>query len=94
MRRSLFVISFSVFSTFCFSQTKNIIESEQLWLAYFNQTRFTERSGLWVDLHLRMTDDFAERMSQDLLRVGYVYYLHDHVRLTAGYAFSTIFQGR
>jgi hypothetical protein len=75
------------------AQTKNIIESEQLWLAYFNQTRFTNRSGLWFDGHLRFTDDFAERMSQDIIRLAYVYYLSDNVRLSAGHAYITNFSG-
>jgi len=76
-----------------FSQTKNIIVSEQTWLAYFNQTRLTKKSGLWLDVHFRFTDDFAERMSQDIFRLGYVYYLHDNVRLAAGYAYVTNFSG-
>jgi predicted porin len=74
-------------------QQKNITVSEQTWLAYFNQTRFTNRSGIWFDGHLRFTDDFAERMSQDILRLAYVYYLHDNVRLAAGYAYITNYSG-
>jgi hypothetical protein len=76
-----------------FTQDKNVITSEQTWLAYFNQTRLTNKSGLWLDVHFRFTDDFAERMSQDIFRLGYVYYLHDNVRLSAGYAFTTLFSG-
>ncbi|MBL7843608.1 MAG: DUF2490 domain-containing protein [Cyclobacteriaceae bacterium] len=81
-------LAFSVFA-----QTKNIVTSEQTWLGYFNQTRLTNKSGLWLDLHARLTDDFAERMSQDIVRLGYVYYLHDNVRLAAGYAYITNFSG-
>lgn len=75
------------------AQVKNIITNEQVWLGYFNQTRFTNRSGLWFDGHLRLTGGFAERMSQDIARLGYVYYLHDNVRLAAGYGFITNFSG-
>jgi hypothetical protein len=74
-------------------QQKNIVTTEQTWLAYFNQTRFTNRSGLWFDAHARLTDDFAERMSQDIIRLGYVYYLQDNVRLTGGYAYITNYSG-
>lgn len=76
-----------------FAQTKSIVTTEQTWLGYFNQTRLTNKSGLWLDVHARLTDDFAERMSQDIARMGYVYYLHDNVRLTAGYAYITNFSG-
>jgi len=93
VRSILFLGIFLLFSETGFSQTKNIIVSEQTWLAYFNQTRLTNRSGIWLDVHFRFTDDFAERMSQDIFRLGYVYYLHNNVRLTAGYAYVTNFSG-
>jgi len=93
VRSILFFGIFLLFADIGFSQTKNIIVSEQTWLAYFNQTRFTNRSGIWLDVHFRFTDDFAERMSQDIFRLGYTYYVHDNVRLTAGYAFTTLFSG-
>ncbi len=71
------------------SQTKQVDTREQLWLGFFNQTRFTKRSGLWVDLHLRQTDHFVNRSSISIGRIGYTYYLSDQTRLTAGYAYAT-----
>src|SRR5688572_14558928 len=64
---------------------------EQTWLGYFNQTRFTNKSGLWVDLHCRLTGDFFDERSVNIARVGYIYYLSDQVRLTAGYAYARHF---
>jgi long-subunit fatty acid transport protein len=64
---------------------------EQTWLGYFNQTRFTNKSGLWVDLHYRLTGDFFDERSVNIARVGYIYYLSDQVRLTAGYAYARHF---
>ncbi|MBX2947011.1 MAG: DUF2490 domain-containing protein [Cyclobacteriaceae bacterium] len=93
MLRFIFVNTVFALAFSAFAQTKNIVTSEQTWLAYLNQTRLTHRSGIWLDLHARLTDDFAERMSQDIVRLGYVYYLHDNVRLTAGYAYITNFSG-
>jgi long-subunit fatty acid transport protein len=71
------------------AQTKKSETREQTWFGYFNQTRFTKRSGIWVDLHLRLTSNFVEQANLNILRFGYVYYLSDQVRVTAGYAYVT-----
>lgn len=61
---------------------------EQVWLGYFNQTRFTERSGLWVDLQLRL-NDYLNQKSLSIARIGYTYFCSDQLRLTAGYGLIT-----
>lgn len=68
-----------------FSQ-KHIQKQEQVWGAYFNQTRFSNKWGLWLDAQLRTKDDFFKDFSQLLVRSGITYYVNDNVRLTAGYA--------
>jgi hypothetical protein len=59
---------------------------EQVWTAYFNQTRFSNKWGMWLDVQIRTKDDFFNQFSQLLARPGIIYYLNDNVRLTAGYA--------
>ncbi len=72
-----------------FAQTKEFETREQTWFGYFNQTRFTKRSGIWLDLHLRFTNNFIEQTNLSIIRAGYTYYLSDQVRLTAGYGYMT-----
>jgi hypothetical protein len=67
---------------------KQIEVREQTWLAYFNQTRFTEKSGLWLDVHHRLTGDFFNKPSITIVRFGYIYYITDHVRLGVGDTFA------
>lgn len=67
---------------------KKIDTREQIWTGYFNQTRFTDRSGMWVDLQLR-TNDYFDQKSLRILRLGYTYYVSDPLRLTAGYGYIT-----
>jgi hypothetical protein len=85
----LFLLGFIITHSCLLAQTpkKDIHETGQAWLGYFNQTRFTNKWGIWLDLHARRTDLF-DRMSTLLVRPGITYYLNDHVRLTAGYAFA------
>jgi hypothetical protein len=64
---------------------------EQTWVGYFNQTRLTNRSGVWVDLHFRGTDNFLQAKSIAIARAAYIYYLSDNVRLMAGYAYAPRF---
>ena len=70
---------------------KHIEVREQTWVGYFNQSRFTDRSGIWVDLHYRLTDDFIRERTIAIARFAYLYYLSDNVRLMAGYAFAPRF---
>ena len=80
----------------CFSfevlaQNKRTSSEQQVWLAYFNQTRFSRHWGTWVDLHLRTKEDYFTNFSQSIFRVGLTYYLTDDAKLTAGYAFVNHF---
>jgi hypothetical protein len=70
-----------------FSQTKQTEHVQQTWLAYSNQTRFSNKWGIWADFHLRTKDDFVKDLSQSIARVGLIYYLNDDTKLTAGYAY-------
>lgn len=73
---------------------KHIHEREQLWLGYFNQTRFSDKWGMWTDVHWRMTDNFADRPFQLLIRPAVTYYIKDNLRLNVGYAFVHHFPGK
>jgi hypothetical protein len=82
----LFACSFSL----VFSQTnKKTTEVTQIWLGYFNQTRLSNKLGLWGDFGLRTKENFVDNFSQSLARVGLTYYLNDVTKLTAGYGYIT-----
>lgn len=87
MVRSLFLV------IICFSflqlpaQTKQTQHLKQIWLGYFNQTRLTNKLGIWTDLNLRTKDDFVNKFSVSILRLGLTYYANDVTKLTAGYAY-------
>jgi len=66
---------------------------QQVWLAYFNQTRFSNKWGMWADLQLRTKDDFVDSLSQAIIRAGITYYVNDNAKLTVGYAFVNHFPG-
>ena len=91
MKKTITSLTLILFSILAFSQDKEFETREMTWLGYFNQTRFTDRSGLWVDLHLRLNDDFVKEVHTTIARVAYIYYLNDHSKLMAGYAHQTLY---
>jgi hypothetical protein len=73
------------------AQNKIQTSVEQVWLGYFNQTRFSNSWGLWAEAHLRTKEDFVNNLSQGLVRLGLTYYLNNDAKLTAGYAYVNHF---
>ncbi len=70
-----------------FGQEKQTKDIGQVWLAYLNQTRFSNKWGAWTDLHLRTADDMVKDFSQGIIRLGITYYINNTTKLTAGYAY-------
>lgn len=85
--RFLITVSALFFATLPLSAQKTVTEEEKLWLGLFNQTRFSDKWGLWADFHFRLRDNFVGDAAQFIGRVGPMYYLTEDVRLTAAYAY-------
>lgn len=66
-------------------------DEEQIWMAYFNQTRLSDKWGLWGDFHFRTTHNFVNEASKGLVRLGATYYINDDLKFTNGYAFINHF---
>lgn len=68
-------------------QPKQVETSHQAWMAWFHQTRLSDRSGTWLDVQHRRAGDFIERPTVSLVRGGYSYYFSDLVSAQVGYAY-------
>lgn len=87
-----YLLLLTVLSVSCLqgtAQTKQTEHFGQTWLGYFNQTRFSDKWGLWADLHLRTKEGMVNGLAQSILRFGLTRYLNDDTKLTAGYAYIT-----
>lgn len=87
----LLVLCCCFLTTICFAQQKTVETENQVWFAYFNQMRLSEKWGIWTDLHLRTKEDFVHDFSIGIVRVGLMYYLRDQTRITAGYGYINHF---
>lgn len=96
-RVSLIILTISLFMAHAVvAQTtgKEVHHREQLWLGYFNQTRLTNKFGLWVDIHYRQTDHFVDRPFQFMFRPAVTYFIKDNLRFNLGYAFVNHFPAK
>lgn len=87
---------FITISSTAFAYGQNVKSTEhlqQLWFGYFNQARFSNRWGSWIDLQLRTKENFTNELSQSILRFGLIYYVTDATKLTVGYAYVNNFPG-
>ncbi|MCC6725837.1 MAG: DUF2490 domain-containing protein [Saprospiraceae bacterium] len=90
MKKLLCIAVATLFATTFFAQ-KQVQHDAQTWFGYMNQTRLTDKWGLWLDLHLRTKEDFVNDFSAGIIRLGLTYYLNDDAKLTAGYCFVNFF---
>lgn len=93
--KRIIVLSGLLFQLFftSFGQTKRTEHLEQVWLAYINQVRLSEKWGVGVDLHLRSKDDFLSGLSVGIIRGGLTHYLTENLRFTVAYAYVNIYPG-
>ena len=82
------------FSLLAQAPEKHIHSREQLWLGYFNQTRFSNKWGMWLDVHYRTTDNFIDRPFQFLIRSAATYFIKDNLRVNVGYVIAEHFPAK
>jgi len=75
------------------AQTKQTEKINQVWLGYCNQTRLSNKWGIWGDFHLRTKENFVDNFSVSILRLGVTYYINDATKFTLGYAYVTAYPG-
>lgn len=85
--KNLYTFLLILLGTAAWAQERQVNHDEQLWMGYFNQTRFTDRWGMWADVHFRAKEGFVSEPSRFIGRLGLTYYIGDELKLTNGYAF-------
>lgn len=89
MLRFLVILVALNFSAAVLAQEKDKEFRQQVWTAYFNQTRLSDKWGLWADVHFRFTDNFTDRLGLSIFRIAPVYYITDQTRISSGYGYIT-----
>lgn len=84
---------FFLFPLLVQAQVKERQHAGQTWIGYNNQTRISDKWGVWTDGQLRTRKDFIHDLSQSIIRAGLTYYVNEATWLTAGYAYVTDYPG-
>lgn len=88
---SILALLFMTFVSNGQTPDKQVHSREQTWFGYFNQTRFTNKLGMWVDVHYRLTDNFVNRPFLFMVRPALTYFIKDNLRVNLGYTFVSHF---
>lgn len=72
---------------------KQVMPLQQIWAGYVQQTRLTDKWGLWADANIRTRDHFTNDFSTSIARIGVSYFLSENASVTAGYAYGHYFAG-
>ncbi|WP_394992255.1 DUF2490 domain-containing protein [Emticicia sp.] len=92
MKKTLLFLLFNLVVFTVISQNSRIVQDEeQFWTGYFNQTRLSDKWGIWLDVNLRTTEHFVKKPSKAIGRLGLMYYLNDDLKFTNAYAFINHF---
>ncbi|MBC7901840.1 MAG: DUF2490 domain-containing protein, partial [Gemmatimonadaceae bacterium] len=93
MKKGIFIfLILAVFSPDTFAQPAKAKTSvNQIWGGYFNQTRLSDKWGIWAEAQLRTKEELVTDLSVGIARLGLTYYVNDASKLTAGYAFVNFF---
>ena len=74
---SLFILC-SIFSN---AQTRQVQYGQQSWLDYLNQNRYSKRWGSWIDLQLKLTDNYFNTTLATETTLGATYYTKKKIRI-------------
>jgi hypothetical protein len=84
--KNFFTIVLLFFVTVSVAQ-KTYTYTDQVWLNYFNQTRISNKWGLWLDASIRTKNQLVHQFSQGIVRGGVTRIVNENWRFTAGYAY-------
>jgi len=92
MKPSLLIfILLSVFSGPVLGQQKQVVHYNQLWYAYNNNTRLTDRWGIWMDIQNKDKSEFVHNFDVKENTLGGIYYLKNKMKLTGAFTYIQSF---
>lgn len=81
----LFLFFFMVTPRILFGQQKNVVNGNQQWFQYYNQTKINDKWTLLFDGGYRWTDGFQES-SQYIVRAAIGYNINSDIQISSGLA--------
>jgi hypothetical protein len=63
------------------AQTRQVQYGQQSWLDYLNQNRYSKQWGSWIDLQLKLTDNYYKSELATETALGATYYTKNNLKL-------------
>jgi len=63
------------------AQTKQVQYGQQSWLDYLNQNRYSKNWGSWLDLQLKLTDNYYKSVYATESTLGATYYTKNNLKI-------------
>lgn len=87
MRHFIILCWISLFSKPLLAQQKQVVHYNQLWYAYNNNTRLTDRWGIWMDIQNKDKSEFVHNFDVKENTLGAIYYLKNKMRVTSAFTY-------
>lgn len=73
------------------TQNQQVQHLQQTWASYFNQSRLSNKWGVWDELQVKTLTHFTNQFSNTEATIGGIYYLNNNVKLVDGYTLVTTY---
>ena len=67
------------------AQTKQVQTANQIWIAYNNTSRVSEKWGIWADYQVKTKDAFFNNTDLVEKTIGVIYYHNEIIKLTSAF---------
>ena len=69
------------------AQTKQVQSFNQTWYAYNNNTRLTNKWGIWFDIQNKTKENYFKNFDVKENTLGAIYYINDRTKLTSAFTY-------
>lgn len=76
-----FILPFLLGPLFLNAQARQVQYGQQSWLDYLNQNRYSKKWGSWIDLQLKLTDNYYKSELATETAIGATYYTKNNLKL-------------
>lgn len=73
------------------AQTKQVQNLNQLWYAYNNNTKISNRFGIWMDIQNKTKQDYFKDFDVKEKTLGGIYYINNSTKLTSAFTYIQSF---
>ncbi|MCX6202702.1 MAG: DUF2490 domain-containing protein [Bacteroidetes bacterium] len=81
MRNTFYLLLLLCGSLYSKAQTRQVQYGQQSWLDYLNQNRYSNHWGSWIDLQLKLTDNYFKSELATETALGASYYTKKNLKL-------------